>query len=112
MDKNREHIKQSKRQWNRDNPDKIKSLNLKRYGITLEQYNRLLIAQGGRCKICDKTEHLHVDHDHRTGKVRGLLCSNHNTGLGKFQDDIETLEKAIVYLKESRIDQDSISDSY
>lgn len=82
----------------------IKGRNLKRlYGITLEEYEAMLLKQGGVCAICGLTERvegraLAVDHCHATGAVRGLLCSACNIALGKFEDDTERLRKAITYL--------------
>jgi hypothetical protein len=74
------------------------------YGMSPQQYEALHQAQGGKCLIC-KTSNpggqggkLHVDHSHETGKVRGLLCTNCNRGLGFFQDQIENLTAAINYL--------------
>jgi hypothetical protein len=82
---------------------------LHRHGCEIEQYQALLEAQGGKCAICGTEEghrsrygrvcRLAVDHDHSTGKVRGLLCNNCNRGLGRFKDSIESLEAAISYLK-------------
>lgn len=74
------------------------------YGITMVGYNTLLKAQDGICAICGKTpkengQRLGVDHDHRTGVVRGLLCSSCNTALGFFRDNPELLAKAITYLR-------------
>jgi len=75
------------------------------FGINIDIYNKMLEAQGGECAICgsrvaDKAGRmLHVDHCHKTGKVRGLLCTNCNTGLGKFKDDSILMLKAISYLK-------------
>lgn len=81
---------------------------LKKYGLTPEDYNRMLEAQGGVCAICGKTEtfryesgklkELAVDHCHKTKINRGLLCYNHNEGIGKFQDDPNLLRKAADYL--------------
>lgn len=80
------------------------------YGIGVEEFNILLASQGGGCKICGATEansggkrytNLAVDHNHETGKVRGLLCNKHNRGLGMFGDSIEMLELAIQYLKDN-----------
>lgn len=68
----------------------------------------MLIEQDGLCKICSKELYLfspkksttaHVDHDHKTGKVRGLLCQECNTGLGKFNDNVGLFYRAIEYLK-------------
>lgn len=74
-----------------------------RYGIGLEEYNKLLQEQGGVCAICGGTEmkrgkYLCVDHDHVTGKIRGLLCDQCNHAIGKFKDDPTLLLKAIDYL--------------
>lgn len=78
--------------------------NLKRYGLTIEQYEQLLAQQNRRCKICgveasDKRgRRLCVDHDHTTNTVRGLLCSNCNNGLGRFKDKPGLLFRAVDYL--------------
>ena len=76
----------------------------KRYGISLEEYNKILEEQSGVCAICGSTEpdkskkYLSVDHDHETGKVRGLLCSYCNRGLGSFKESHGLLKKALEYL--------------
>lgn len=71
------------------------------YGLTPEQYDEMLAAQGGKCAICrsefDGTPH--VDHDHATGKVRGLLCNGCNRCLGFANDNQQTLERAAAYLR-------------
>lgn len=75
----------------------------RRYGITPEDYERMLKEQHGHCAIChepaDTPTELNVDHCHETGVVRGLLCSNCNTGLGKFKDFTPFLTQAINYLE-------------
>lgn len=75
---------------------------LRKYGITQADYEALLEQQGGGCAICErkptKKISLHVDHDHRTGTVRGLLCFLCNNALGDLGDDAEHLRKAISYL--------------
>lgn len=74
------------------------------YGITFEEKEAILASQGFACAIC-KTELLlkdrrtHIDHDHRTGAVRGLLCSDCNTGLGFYKDQPQYLRNAIAYLE-------------
>lgn len=72
------------------------------YGITPEQRAELFRKQAGRCVICNRPaweKDLDIDHDHKTGKVRGLLCRNCNTGLGMFGDNVEILQNAIEYIK-------------
>ena len=70
-----------------------------RYGVSEEQVARLLAAQGGVCAICKAAEARHVDHSHRTNRVRGLLCLNCKQGIGRFEDDVSTLRRAIRYLR-------------
>ena len=70
-----------------------------RYGITRDEVDRLLGAQGGVCAICRTAGPDHVDHSHRTRAVRGLLCLNCNQGIGRFEDDVPTLRRAIDYLR-------------
>jgi hypothetical protein len=82
-----------------------KSIFLRRkYNIDLEEYYKILNEQNNQCAICKKSSTdlkymLAVDHCHKTGKVRGLLCSHCNTGLGQFKDDPNLLQLAINYLK-------------
>ena len=78
------------------------------YGLSLEDYDKLLESQDYSCKICKTNEKgvykgtLFVDHCHSTGKIRGLLCHHCNTALGKFKDSETILQNAIEYLKESK----------
>jgi hypothetical protein len=74
------------------------------YGITAEEYDAILKAQGGACYICRRAKGLSkplcVDHDHETGMVRGLLCNPCNADvLGHARDEIEFFERAIEYLR-------------
>lgn len=77
----------------------------RKYKMTVEDYDDLLEEQEGKCGICGTTDpgtsktRFSVDHDHRTRKVRGLLCSKCNIALGGLGDTIERLEKAVAYLK-------------
>jgi hypothetical protein len=74
----------------------------RRYGIGQAEVDELLAEQGGVCAICGAADPQHVDHDHRTGWVRGILCFNCNGGLGQFRDSPEFLAGAITYLKGTR----------
>jgi hypothetical protein len=86
----------------------------RKYGITLEQYDEMLRAQGGGCGICGQPPSarisLHVDHDHRTGRVRGLLCFKHNNALGDFDDDPDLLRAALRYV-EPPVERDLLIDA-
>jgi len=98
--------------------DREKNWNLRtKYGIGKDEYNVILEAQGGTCKICNKVGHIRkkgsrkgkagtpiplgVDHNHETGQIRGLLCLNCNTGIGHFKDDVDLIKKALKYLEET-----------
>jgi len=95
-------------QWNKNNPEKRKAItkkyDLKRlYNITVEEYDKIYSLQGGCCAICgvhqkDLKYRLHVDHNHTTGQVRGLLCRMCNTLLGNCKEDIITLQAASNYI--------------
>ena len=79
----------------------------KRYGITMEDYQAMVAHQDGLCAICHQKppfRQLFVDHDHRTNKVRGLLCSPCNTGIGYFKDDCERMKQAIAYVITNRVE--------
>ncbi len=70
-----------------------------KYNLSIEQYNKMFIEQNGLCYLCNKHECiLCVDHNHKTGEIRKLLCRTCNSALGGFHDDIFLLEKAINYL--------------
>lgn len=85
-------------------PTLRKSYRLKTcYGITLEQFNEMLVAQDGHCAICPQTDDLVVDHKHdATKKVRAILCRNCNTALGMLVDSPELCESAATYLRKHK----------
>jgi hypothetical protein len=100
---NRERILASSRRYRVETGFNRKQ-HLKRYNLTPDEYQVLLVKQNGVCAICrrppwGKRNVLMVDHDHETGKVRGLLCSTCNVGLGALHDDAELLRVAIAYLE-------------
>lgn len=88
--------------WRAANPEKVKEGYLKRlYGITLVDYDVLFKKQCGLCAICKQPPvaiYFHVDHDHSTNQIRGLLCRDCNTGIGLLKDDVDRLRQAIEYL--------------
>lgn len=107
---NPERKKAKVKLYRQANQEKIKAQKIFcKYGITLEQHNEMLIAQNYVCAICNNKETarhqsgtiitLSVDHCHSTNKVRGILCSRCNTGIGKFNEDIGLFENVIKYLK-------------
>lgn len=121
------HCKECKRaidkRYRETAPEKIQNTKLKRlYGITKAEYDQILQEQGFKCAICESNESgsnwgdgkLHVDHVNleKNKIVRGLLCSNCNTGLGKFRDQINLLEKAIEYLKKTHTLLEIIGDNH
>lgn len=71
----------------------------RRYNVSEEEVGRLITRQGGKCAICREGEARHLDHDHTTGTVRGVLCFNCNRGLGYFEDGIRQLFNAIDYVE-------------
>lgn len=84
---------------------------LKDKGLTIEEFNQMVEDQGGGCAVCgqpekasyksmgDRQSRLSVDHDHKTGLVRGLLCSNCNTALGLLGEDVERMKKLMEYVE-------------
>lgn len=101
------------KEWASLNPGKIKAYaranQLSKYGLTPETYEVLLVSQEGRCAICGciamrdpRGLPFFVDHDHKTGRVRGLLCSTCNFGIGLFFDQPAVLIAAGMYLLEHK----------
>ena len=95
----------SKAEYERNKDTYISNALFKRYGITLDDYNMMLLEQNSRCHICGKHEsdngkRLAVDHNHTTGKVRRLLCHHCNAALGHVQENLEVLQKMITYIEE------------
>jgi hypothetical protein len=96
LDKNKERFKEVRQIHN-------KKLKFKGYNITEEQYLEMFNNQNGCCVICGTPQNelkcaLHIDHNHETGKIRGLLCMKCNRGIGYFNDNIEKMKNAIDYI--------------
>ena len=105
-----EHCRHYSRDWGRKHPDCAHKHKLKyRYGLTIEEYNSRLKDQNNVCAICQRPEiatyrsktpqHLSVDHDHKTGKNRGLLCDRCNRALGQFGESQVLMQSALAYLR-------------
>lgn len=111
---NRDRYNELQREHQARNKDKRSASNrrdglMRRYGLTVEQYDDMYEAQAGRCALCGDEKlnakgkgnqgRLHVDHCHATGKVRELLCHGCNTGMGGLQHNPDLLEKAAAYIR-------------
>lgn len=105
--KNRPHTRAKAREYYKAHPERRRVQTLRRYGVTPEQFDAMLVEQERACAICGATDGiLHVDHDHACcagqrscgGCVRGLLCANCNKAIGLLDDDPVRLDRAIAYL--------------
>ena len=109
--KNKDHYRQYQRDYYKNHPEKHKRRHLKReYNLSIEEFNKLLIIQSNVCAICQQPEthkeyhsgkikSLAVDHNHETGKIRGLLCSNCNVAVGLLKDSTLHAQALVDYLK-------------
>ena len=100
------YSKRWKRKKKKEDTDYFRRVALRyHYGITSEDYDKIFRTQCGKCAICarkltgHKWKNLCVDHDHKTGMIRGLLCHTCNRGLGLFNDSVNHLLTAVKYLK-------------
>lgn len=100
---NRERHNATAAALRRQKPEAHRGYTIKyRHGITIQQYKEMEAAQGGKCAICrlpDKNNNLSVDHCHKTGRIRGLLCGNCNRMIGLGEDEPTRLESAAQYLR-------------
>lgn len=107
----KECIKATRREWRKANPELLRERMIGyqlqfKYRVSREQYEALLTAQGGICGICgtppqSRKMRLAVDHDHRSGTIRGILCGQCNTAIGLFGEDLALLRRAAEYLERS-----------
>ena len=107
--KNHDKVRANRTRYYENNRDKVLTRNKwsrvkSIYGITQDEYNVLYDAQGGCCAICgdhqiDLNRPLHIDHNHETGKIRGLLCNKCNFILGLSNENKEILQNCIAYLE-------------
>ncbi len=106
-EKNKAHYNNYTAMWRSKNPDKQHATEIKRlYGLSIEKYNEMLLAQDLKCKICGKQHdssrkrgRLYVDHCHDSNQIRGLLCGACNSAIGYFNHNIEIIKKSILYLQ-------------
>ena len=115
------------REWAAKNPERVKAYRAeyrkrperkramrdlyygRTYGLSADEVDEILAAQNGRCAICcrpapERLGAMHLDHDHRTGAIRGFLCVDCNHGLGKLRDSPDLLLRALVYLRQNSVD--------
>ena len=102
-----ETIKRAEKNYYRDTEAVFFRNIARKFSVTAEQYKQMLRAQSGRCAICRKRQtgrfkHLAVDHDHKTDKVRGLLCGVCNRAIGQLGDDPKIVARAVEYLTAGR----------
>ena len=95
---NKEKCNAQSKAWAKAHPDRTVAATRKwKFGLTAEEQKEIC---SGLCKVCNKKPATHIDHCHKTNKIRGGLCNNCNTGLGMFKDDPELLDAAGKYLRE------------
>lgn len=109
----RDSHKVERKQWREDNKAATRDYKFKKkYGLSLIEYLQLSSAQDKKCAICKREETatflgkvklLAVDHCHKTGKIRGLLCSSCNQGIGLLQDSPEILLSAVAYIRKDEV---------
>lgn len=87
-EKNKDHMKAKHREWHLRNT----------YDLSTDEVNIVAIKQDNKCAICKEAKKLYIDHNHKTGKFRGLLCNNCNAAIGQVHESIEKLKSAIEYL--------------
>lgn len=127
VEANREKLREWQRQWQATHADSLRAYRQKyhakrlaadlaavreeqrtawlqrRYGLTISQFDAMVVAQDGRCAICGDTpadgRSLHIDHDHTSNRVRGLLCGHCNRAIGLFRDNPTVMASAVIYLR-------------
>jgi len=99
----RNYKRQYAKEWRKKYPDKVKLARKKAglkamYGLAYEDFLQMQQEQEGRCLLCQEISMLVVDHNHKTGEVRGLLCNNCNMAIGLMKENKETFARAMEYL--------------
>jgi hypothetical protein len=108
--KNRESLLEKNKVWHKNHKkernERRLSYEIETYGITQEEYNSMVLIQNGVCAICKlppSKKRLSIDHNHETGKIRGLLCSRCNLAIGGFRDSAQLLREAANYIEKGGI---------
>lgn len=101
--KRADEMREKARVWRAKHIDVVKEMkrrsHLKRkYNLSVEEYRQMLLMQDGKCAICGRAKTLHVDHDHSTGKIRGLLCATCNLAIGGFEASSAEPSAIVQYL--------------
>ena len=105
-EKHKDKIDQRAKDWYENNKERhVHNALLRKYGVTLDQYNLLRAQQDFRCAVCNDHEadvgkKMFVDHDHVTGKIRKLLCTKCNVGIGMLRDSPDIMERAAKYIRD------------
>jgi hypothetical protein len=104
---NAETLKERSRAWYRENKTKHQNgTYMRKFGMSKADKDNMIKEQGGKCSICgnqlDNARNTHVDHDHKSGFIRGILCNHCNLLLGHAKDDVNILQSAIKYLLDSQ----------
>lgn len=102
----RDRIRKARQAGLKNNPAQQRAWRLKKYGLTVAQFDSMLASQNSRCRICENenpggVNGWQVDHNHRTGETRGILCHHCNVGLGHFRDNPDLLRTAAAYLEKN-----------
>lgn len=93
-------VREQQRRYRENNPQKRhEGALLRKYGLTLSQYQRMLVQQRGLCAICHEAPAEHVDHNHLTKQIRALLCNGCNTGIGHLREREDIFHSAVEYLR-------------
>jgi len=101
---NPDRAKRNDKRWRKDNAERVKSTRyLRRYGITKAEKDKIFAQQNERCGCCGGSSGTwHLDHDHKTRRIRGVLCSHCNWMLGHAKDSVDVLRAAIKYLQKHK----------
>ena len=127
--KNRERHRANNKRWRQENQEYLREYRRKNrhqqrkswiklnYGLSWNEYEAMFDAQDGKCAICGSpnpgrgAHWFDVDHDHRSGRVRGLLCHSCNVGLGAFKDDLEIVRRAVQYMLTLSVAEEGTADA-